>query len=125
LLPISLFAAPFQGRIGYHDFEGIVVNMDERERLIANLGSHRALILNNHGLLTAGRTIGEALRLMLTLERACQAQVWALGGGAKVRHISQASIDQTADTLDGGVVGDRDWPSLLRLAARIAPDFRD
>jgi ribulose-5-phosphate 4-epimerase/fuculose-1-phosphate aldolase len=125
LLPISLHAAPFQGRIGYHDFEGITVDMDERARLIANLGPHHALILNNHGLLTAGRTTGEALRTMLTLERACQAQVQALAGGTPLRRISEASIAQTAETLDNGVVGDRDWPSLLRLAERIAPDYRD
>jgi ribulose-5-phosphate 4-epimerase/fuculose-1-phosphate aldolase len=125
LLPISLFAALFQGRIGYHEFEGLVVNMGERERLIAALGKHYALILNNHGLLTAGRSTGEALRLMLTLERACQAQIQALAGGAPLIRISEASIAVTTQAIDGGVVGDRDWPSLLRLAERIGPDFRD
>lgn len=124
LLPISLHAAAFQGRIAYHDFEGIAVKMDEQERLVADLGPHRAMILNNHGLLTAGRTTGEALRMMLTLERACQAQVWALGGGSKLRTISAASIVQTEEALDAGIGEDRDWPAMLRLAERIAPDFR-
>ncbi|MGE0666127.1 MAG: class II aldolase/adducin family protein [Sphingomonadales bacterium] len=126
LLPISLQSAALQGRIGYHDFEGIAVHMEEQERLVANLGRHYVMILNNHGLLTAGRTTGEALRLMLTLERACQAQVLALGGAAEVRHVTPESIASTHETLDGGVVGaERDWSSMLRLAARIAPDYLD
>lgn len=124
LLPISQHATIFMGRIAYHDFEGIAVDEDEQSRLVADLGSHRAMILRNHGLLTAGRSAGEALFLMSALERACEIQIAALAGNSAVRPISQKSIDVSlalVDAMDGDVT--RDWSAMLRLANRIAPDF--
>src|SRR3546814_11439868 len=61
LLPISQPAALLMNRIGYHDYEGIVLRMDERERLIKNLGQNNFLVLRNHGLLTAATDIPRAL----------------------------------------------------------------
>ena len=49
------------GRVAYHDYEGIALDLDERDRLIRDLGPHDAMILKNHGLLTAGRTPTEAM----------------------------------------------------------------
>lgn len=125
LLPLSLHAATLYGRIGYHDFEGITVHLEERQRLVQNLGQHPVMILNNHGLLTAGRTVGEAFRMMLTLERACQAQVWAMSGSAELRHVTPEAIASTEETVDGGIGADRDWEAMLRLADRISPGFRE
>ncbi len=124
LLPISQHAAELIGRIGHHPFEGISVGEDERVRLVRDLGPHYVLILENHGLLTAGRTIGEAFQLMLRLERACAIQIAALAGGAKVRVISQASVDATHAVVDGIESGyERDWAALKRLALRVAPSL--
>jgi ribulose-5-phosphate 4-epimerase/fuculose-1-phosphate aldolase len=124
LRPISQHAAFLAGRVSYHDFEGIAVNLDEQQRLIADLGSKYAMILNNHGLLTAGRTPGETIKLMLTLERACDAQIAAFSGGIEVVEISSAaqqSTTNTVDELDGNFA--RDWAAMLRLAHRTAPGF--
>jgi 3-phenylpropionate/cinnamic acid dioxygenase small subunit len=81
LLPLSQHAAVVLGTTGYHDFEGIAIDADEQARLVRDPGANRILILRNHGLLTAGRTAAEAIVLMLTLERACAAQLAALAGG--------------------------------------------
>jgi ribulose-5-phosphate 4-epimerase/fuculose-1-phosphate aldolase len=80
LRPISQQATVVLGSLSYHDYEGIAVLDDEKPRLQADLGENNYLILRNHGLLTVGRTIGDAFLHMFTLESACQIQVAALGG---------------------------------------------
>jgi ribulose-5-phosphate 4-epimerase/fuculose-1-phosphate aldolase len=85
LLPISQHALKFYGHLSYHGYEGIALDLDERDRLIADLGpTNKAMILLNHGLLVGGRTIPEAWNQIYYLERACQAQVAALSGGAEL-----------------------------------------
>src|SRR5206468_9803406 len=84
LLPISQHALKFHGHLAYHGYEGIALDLDERERLVRDLGEHRAMILANHGLLCAGRSIAEAWDHIYYLERACQAQVSALAGGGEL-----------------------------------------
>lgn len=85
LLPISQHALKFYGKHGYHDYEGIALNLAERERLIRDLGTHKVMILRNHGLLAGGRTAAEAFHEIYFLERACQAQIQALAGGTPLR----------------------------------------
>lgn len=83
LLPVSQHALKFYGRLAYHDYEGIALDLEERERLVRDLGDrHQCMILRNHGLLAAGRTIAEAFVNIYFLERACQAQIKAQAGGA-------------------------------------------
>jgi ribulose-5-phosphate 4-epimerase/fuculose-1-phosphate aldolase len=84
LLPISQHALKFYGCLAYHGYEGIALDLSERERLVRDLGPHKAMILRNHGLLTAGETIAEAFHSIYYLERACQAQIKAMSGGAKL-----------------------------------------
>jgi ribulose-5-phosphate 4-epimerase/fuculose-1-phosphate aldolase len=86
LLPVTQHAAFLLHDIGYHDSEGVAVDPEECERIVANLGDKHILILRNHGLLTAGRTTVEALQLMLDLETACRGQLAAMvGGSAQLR----------------------------------------
>jgi ribulose-5-phosphate 4-epimerase/fuculose-1-phosphate aldolase len=84
LLPLSQHACKFYGRLAYHGYEGIALDLDERERLVADLGQHKAMILRNHGLLVGGTTIPEAFLNIYMLERACAAQVDALSGGREL-----------------------------------------
>ena len=81
LLPLSQHALKFYQRLAYHDYEGIALDLDEQSRLVADLGTHQAMILRNHGLLTAAENPYRAFHLMYMLERACQAQVKALATG--------------------------------------------
>src|SRR6185436_4657731 len=84
LLPLNQMSMEFYGRLAYHDYEGVAVDLDERERLVRDLGTAKAMILKNHGLLTVGRTVAEAFYYMYYLEQACRTQVAATQGGLKV-----------------------------------------
>ena len=127
LLPLSQTAMLFHGRIGYHDYEGIAIDMDERRRLAENLGSHPAMILRNHGLLAVGGSIAEAFNTIFFLERACQAQVHAMAGGAKLHFPAEDAARKTAKIASehGFQAAARDWPALLRMAERLDPGFRE
>ncbi|HQT64332.1 MAG: class II aldolase [Acidocella sp. 20-57-95] len=97
LLPITQHALKFYNRLSYHGYEGIALELDERPRLVADLGpTNRAMILHNHGLLAAGRSIPEAFLEIYYLERACQAQISALAGGAKLIFPPVAVQEHTA-----------------------------
>jgi len=78
LLPMSQTSIRFEGHISYHDYEGPAVDLAERERLVADLGPHDALVLRNHGLLTCGPTIQQAFNTMYQLEMSCRGQVDAM-----------------------------------------------
>jgi ribulose-5-phosphate 4-epimerase/fuculose-1-phosphate aldolase len=86
LLPICQDALRFDGKIGYHDYQGFVFEDSERERLRTNLEANEVMILRNHGTLTVGKTIGEAFLRMYWLERACAVQLAAQAAGGKLVH---------------------------------------
>src|SRR2546428_4045334 len=77
LLPLTQNAMFFSG-VGYHDYEGPAVDLDEQKRLVSDFGDHVAMVLRNHGLLAVGATIPEAFITMYWLERARQAPGFAL-----------------------------------------------
>ena len=79
LMPISQHAMQC-GVIAYHDYEGVALDLDERERIVADLGSQQFMLLRNHGTLTVGPSCASAFMAMYYLERACTMQVRALGG---------------------------------------------
>ncbi|WP_418315145.1 class II aldolase/adducin family protein [Piscinibacter sakaiensis] len=127
LLPISQHAFKLLDRLAYHDFEGIALDDDEQQRLIADIGSKDVLILRNHGLLTMGRSVREAFELMFFLERACQIQINALAGGSEVIHPPAAVCERTCRQFagDDSYVQGRDWQALIRMLDRIDPSYRD
>ena len=98
LLPISQQATVILNSLAYHDYEGIAVRDDEKARLQAHLGTANYLMLRNHGLLTVGRTIGDAFLHMYTFESACQIQVGALAGG-EVVEVGDAVMDTVKHAL--------------------------
>lgn len=81
LLPLNQMSMEFYGRLSYHDFEGIALDLDERERLVKDLGKNNVMILKHHGLLTTGRTVAEAFYNMYYLDQACRIQIAASQGG--------------------------------------------
>src|SRR5215213_4840995 len=86
LLPLTQTAMLIRDEVAYHDYEGVAVDLDERERIVADLGDKGAMLLRNHGTLTVGDTIGEAFLRIYFLERACQAQILALSAGDHVNN---------------------------------------
>src|SRR5258708_1383777 len=71
LLPLSQHAMKFYNRLAYHDYEGVALDLGERERLTRDLGPHKAMIMRNHGLLAAGTSVSEAFHESYMPERAC------------------------------------------------------
>ena len=90
------------------------------------MGPHKAMVLRNHGLLTCGDDCAEAFSLMYQLELACQAQLDAMGTGARLHlpppEVCQKSADQLwSYPLRPDVL---EWPALLRLLDRVDPAWR-
>ncbi len=126
LLPLSQHAMRFFDAIGYHDYEGIALDLAERDRLVRDLGCHNALILRNHGLLTLGVTVREAFERMYFLEMACQIQIDALAGGVVPTLPSEDVARKVAAQFENPgrtPVAERDWPALMRLLERQHSDF--
>ncbi len=126
LLPLHQGAMRFYNHVGYHDFEGIARELDERERLVRDLGDLKCLILRNHGLVTAGANLGEAFHLMYHLEKACATQMQVLASNQKYSLPSKEACERTAAQFyrPGRVMGERDWPALLALAESLDPSYR-
>ena len=88
LLPNNQKALTVLGFVAYHDYESVALNLEERERIVADLGDKRILILRNHGLLTVGETIGEAFMFMSRIETACQYQLDILSCGRPIQELT-------------------------------------
>lgn len=133
LLPVSQFAMRYQNRIGFHAYEGLAFDLNERQRLVRDLGPHQVLLMRNHGILTVGRSIPEAFILSYYFERAARVQLQAqaaLAVGGRLVQPSSRVIDKSAHQFndnEGDVLpaGTREWPALIRLLDRIDPAFRD
>jgi ribulose-5-phosphate 4-epimerase/fuculose-1-phosphate aldolase len=125
LLPISQHALRFYGRMAYHGYEGIALDLDERDRLVHDLGEHRAMILRNHGLLVGGRTIPEAFADIYFLERACQAQV-AAGDAELILPPEEVCIHTAAQFNRDDMLAhcDMAWESALRMIEGGRTDYR-
>jgi ribulose-5-phosphate 4-epimerase/fuculose-1-phosphate aldolase len=118
LLPMTQTGMRFVGHLGYHDYEGPAVDLAERERLVRDLGSHNAMVLRNHGLLTCGPSVGEAFNLLYNLGLACRAQVDARAAQTALNLPAQAVLDNTAHLYQPGArrpYGVLEWPAMLRL----------
>jgi ribulose-5-phosphate 4-epimerase/fuculose-1-phosphate aldolase len=77
----TFYGAQLHNRVAYHDFEGVTVNADERQRMVASIGDKRVVILRNHGLLTWGESLEEAFMWLWLLQRACDIQIAASAAG--------------------------------------------
>ncbi|MBA3835755.1 MAG: class II aldolase/adducin family protein [Pseudomonadota bacterium] len=126
LLPLTQTAMLVRGDVGFHDYEGVAVDLDERDRLVANLQDKSAMILRNHGTLAVGRSVGQCFVKLYFLERACQAQVMALSAGQDVNMPPQGSPEVTAQQGAMGLSVAANllaWPALKRKAYRLDPSF--
>lgn len=127
LLPISQQASVVMNNLAYHDYEGIALNPEEKQRLVADLGEKKLMILRNHGTLSLGRSVAGAFLAMYTLETACQAQIAAQSGGAELTLIPQEIIDgamNTSKTTTKNMGGALAWPALLRKLDRRDPSYK-
>lgn len=126
LLPISQQSLFVLSSLGYHGYEGVALNPDEKPRLVSDLGSNNYLMLRNHGLLTVGSSIADAFLFMYLFESACMIQVRAQSGGAALIPIAQPLVDgikAQAAAVTKGLGGALAWPGLLRRLARVNPGW--
>jgi ribulose-5-phosphate 4-epimerase/fuculose-1-phosphate aldolase len=124
LRPLSQHALIILPYVAYHTYEGIALNHEEKERLVADLGDKNALILRNHGTLSVGRTAAECWIHMYYLERACLQQVMAQSGGDDGLLIApQAAQDEVRNQVRHGIGGALAWPGALRRLDRKSPGY--
>ena len=128
LLPMSQTAMLFYGRTAFHDYEGVALDLSERERLIADLGDKAVMILRNHGTLVAGRNVGEAFVQMALLEKACASQLQAMACNVAM-HRPPAEVptgvarSMATPPRYGGT--DTAWAAMLRRLDRIDPSYKN
>jgi len=113
--------------IAFHDYEGIALELDERERLVANLGTKSLMMLRNHGTMTLGGSAGTAFLRMYFLENACKAQIFAqsVGGESHLHEEPEAMgarvYQQGAAAFIPGMGDNLVWPGLMRKLERTYP----
>ncbi|MFA5664527.1 class II aldolase/adducin family protein [Castellaniella sp.] len=125
LLPITQTAMRFRD-IAYHDYEGVALELAERERLVRDLGTEDAMILRSHGLLVASASVAEAFNAMYWLEMACRAQVDALSAGTPLIRPSDDVIARTHHVYRPDTIrrfGLMEWPAMLRHLDRRNPGY--
>ncbi|MEA2642647.1 MAG: hypothetical protein QOF51_4041 [Chloroflexota bacterium] len=132
LLPASQAAMRFQGIVAYHDYGRAAVDPVECELLAEDFGDKSVMLLRNHGLITAGKTVGEAFVAAYYLEKACQFQVLAQSTGQPIvmptlgrnpeRAAGSRPIPESGRT---GRSEERAWPGLLRMLDREDASYRD
>jgi len=127
VLPITQTAMRFL-KIGYHDYQGVVLDSKEEESLLRDLGNGEALILRNHGLLTVGKTIGEAFNWMHRLELTARSQLAAMASGAKLVPVPEPVLGETYMNYQPQTrrpYGLMEWPALLRKVERMDPGYKE
>lgn len=130
LLPLSQFAMRFYQRQAFHDYEGVAIDLDEQQRLVRDFGAHPVMLLRNHGILTLGRTPGEAFMLLYYFERAARIQLMMQASGVPIIHPPHAVCEHAARQFwelqgDIKIPGEREWPGFLRQLDREDPTYKD
>jgi ribulose-5-phosphate 4-epimerase/fuculose-1-phosphate aldolase len=126
LLPIGQTNVALINDVAYHDYEGLALDMDERVRLVADLGSKNRMILRNHGLLTIGGSVGDAFARMYGLQRACEYQIAAQAGGTLIV-LPQAIADKAKIQSETGFptpLNKLAWAAAKRMADELYPSYR-
>mgnify|MGYP003336924523 CR=1 FL=1 len=128
LLPHTQTAMIANHDVAYHDYEGVATDLEERERLVADIGDKNAMILRNHGTLAVGDSVASCFLRLYFLERACEAQVMMLSAGKEnLNRVNQGVEEKVAHQSNpkgmGGLAQKLAWPALLRNLDRIDPSF--
>ena len=126
LLPLTQTAMLVRGDLAFHDYEGVATDLEERERLVADLGNKSGMILRNHGTLAVGGNVGECFIKLYFIERACQAQIMALSAADQCNSPPQGTPELAAEQGTAGLKVAANllaWPALKRKAYRLDPSF--
>ena len=128
LMPIAQTSLRWAKGVSYHAYEGIALNLEERERLVKDLGDTDAMILKNHGLLTCAPSIPECFNNMYRLERACQLQVMTLSCNTEIELPPQEVVNEAWRLFQPEVqrrFGLLEWPALRRKLDKTDPSYKN
>jgi ribulose-5-phosphate 4-epimerase/fuculose-1-phosphate aldolase len=134
LSPHNIYGAQLYDEVAYHDFEGISIDLAERERLVKSLGNKNYLILRHHGLLACGDTAAAAFFRMYQLQRACEVHVTTMKLGSELRPLEEAVQKRTAQQMQTAVAkgfeksrgfGEDTYAALIRQLDATGQNFRD
>ncbi|MCA3131811.1 MAG: class II aldolase/adducin family protein [Betaproteobacteria bacterium] len=129
-VPLSQEGCQFHERVGYHPFEGIALDGEEKQRLVADLGAgNHTLVLRNHGVLVCGPSITWAWVRLYQFEVAAGVQLRAMAAG-QLNRIAPAIMARTRQQFEGGdaqagaAVRHPEWPAALRMLDRVDDSYR-
>jgi ribulose-5-phosphate 4-epimerase/fuculose-1-phosphate aldolase len=106
------------------DYTGVVLDVEEGRRIASTLGDRKAIILRNHGLLTVGGSVDEAVWWFATMERSCQAQLLAEAAGTPIK-IAPEMARLTASQVGSRIAGWFSFQPLWDRITREQPDLLD
>ncbi len=129
LLPLNQHALFVYHDVAYHEWEGVALNLEERERVVSDLGEHHLMILRNHGTLTVGASIASSFLRLYYLERACTIQVKAITGGKLLHMPNSNATEMMRETFNlveawEGLAATA-WPALKRQAYALDPRYAE
>lgn len=114
----------YKDHIVFDEFNGVVLDLEEGKKIATALGTKKAAILQNHGLLTVGSTVDDAAWWFITMERSCQAQLMAEAAGTPI-HISDSVAEHTYKTVGSDLAGQFSFKPLYDVIAKEQPDLFD
>ncbi len=113
------------GKIGYHDWEGLSVDLEERFRIADNLGDNKVLVMRNHGLLSVGASAGEAFMNMYYMIRMCEVAVQAQASGLELEPATPELWELSCRQYESFAPGQYEWPALKRRCDRADPSYKN
>jgi len=120
-------ATRYHNRVAYHDFEGVAEDLDERERLVRDLGERNYMVLRNHGLMVCAKTVGQAFREMYAMEKSCKTQLAIMQAGGAVIPLSDNLLEHTAQQFARNAQPSASrptgWDSLKQMIGRVNPGY--
>ena len=128
LLPLTQDAMHFYRRLSWHNYEGLSEAGTSRDRVVSDLGKNRAMILRNHGLVTCGGNVAQAVVLMKYLVDCCATQLMAQASGEPISLPSEEACEKAAAQWDKYYASnptlDDEWGALVRMVDRLNPGQR-
>lgn len=112
------------GKVGYHDWEGLSVDPDERHRIADNMGDNSCLVMRNHGFLTVGETAGECFMNMYYLIRLCEVALSATPTKCELDAADPKLWELASKQYEAFSPGMYEWPALLRRLDRLDPSYK-
>ncbi|RYD91176.1 MAG: class II aldolase/adducin family protein [Sphingomonadales bacterium] len=127
LLALNQTSALIYGLVGYHDFEGLAVNFEERERLARDLGDKPLMMLRNHGMLAVGESASHAFMNAYYFQRSCQMQVATLSCNMPYREVPHAIGVASAEGFEKFARARPcyDWEAMIRKIDALDPSYRE